>query len=48
MRLTGLPSPDARTLIWIELRRPMLPGTTLEMIADRARATDHGSQRQNA
>jgi hypothetical protein len=34
MRLTGLPTSDVRTLIWIEMKRPLLPGTTLEEIAE--------------
>jgi hypothetical protein len=36
MRLTGLPTSDVHTLIWIEMKRPLLPGTTLEEIASRA------------
>jgi hypothetical protein len=35
MRLTGLPTSDARTLIWVEIARPVLYGTTLEEITDK-------------
>jgi hypothetical protein len=37
MRLTGLPTSDVRTLIWVEMARPVLYGTTLEEIADECR-----------
>jgi hypothetical protein len=37
MRLTGLPTSDVRTLIWVEMARPVLYGTTLEEIADERR-----------
>jgi hypothetical protein len=47
-RLTGLPTSDARTLIWVEMKRPVLPGTTLEEIADHARAPEHERRRQNS
>jgi hypothetical protein len=39
MRLTRLPSANARTLVWVEMNRPVLPSTTLEEIADKARVT---------
>jgi hypothetical protein len=47
MRLTRLPTSHARTLIWIEMKRPVLPGTTLEEIGNRASAPEHESHRPN-
>ena len=47
MRLTRLPTSHARTLIWVEMARPVLPGTTLEEIADKSRVTVSIPQRSH-